>query len=316
LVWPLAVVVVAAIVVPALNDAYYEGLAVSALIVVTLAVSWNITGGFGGQLSFGHAAFYGLGAYSAGDVVNHLQGRPTLVVVTAALGAAVLVGVGSSILVSPGFRSRGPYFAILTLAIAESFELLGQYFLPGKANGLLVHAPFGIDNHTPYYVALGVAAVAVAVSAWVRRSRLGIGLFAIRDDLEAAASVGIPTVRVRAAAFAVSAGIAGAAGGVYGLTQIFVDPPTVFDASLSVLPVLIVTLGGTGTIAGPVLGALLWAALNDEMSQHTANSGYTTLVYGVLLVLLAILLPNGLMGLRQHAPVLRSRIGSGEGRHP
>ncbi|MGC4108827.1 MAG: branched-chain amino acid ABC transporter permease [Nocardioides sp.] len=304
LVWPLAVLVVTAVAVPAMNDAYYEGLAVSALILVTLATSWNITGGFGGQLSFGHAAFYGVGAYTAGDVVTHLQSRGMAGVVIALL-AAVLAGAVSSVLVLPGFRSQGPYFAILTLAVAESFQLLGQYFLPGKANGLLVRTPFGPDDHRPFYLALGVAAVAVAVAVVVRRTRLGIGLFAIRDDLEAAASVGVPTVRVRAAAFAVSAGVAGAAGGVYALTQIFVDPPTVFDASLSVLPVLIVTLGGTGTIAGPVLGALLWAGLNDEMSQHTANSGYTTLVYGVLLVALAILLPSGLMGLRRYLPLGR-----------
>lgn len=308
LIWPLTVLVLAAVVVPAVNNAYYEGLAVSALILVTLATSWNITGGFGGQLSFGHAAFYGLGAYTAGYVVTHMaQGMAGVLI---ALVCSVAVGAASSVLVLPGFRSQGPYFAILTLAVAESFQLLGQYFLPGRSNGLLVRTPFGIDDHRPYYVALGVAACAVAVAVVVRRSRLGVGLFAIRDDLEAAASVGVPTVRVRATAFLISAGVAGAAGGVYALTQIFIDPPTVFDASLSVLPVLIVTLGGTGTIAGPVLGALVWAGLNDLMSQYTANSGYTTAVYGLLLVALAILLPSGVMGLRNHLPVdaLRRRI--------
>lgn len=285
-----------AVAVPVLGGPYYEALAISALILVILATGWNVIGGYGGQLSFGHAAFYGLGAYAAGWFVTEVS-LPLAVALPCAILLAMAVAALSSVLVIPGFRSRGPYFAILTLAVAESFLLLGQYFLPGGQSGIFVTPVFGRGENLPYWLVLGITLAAVAASALVLRSRLGSGLRAVRSDLAAAASVGVPTLRVRVAGFAISAAIAGVAGALYALTQALVNPTTVFDPSLSVVPVLLVTLGGTGTVLGPVLGALLWAVLNDALSNITTNTGYSTIVYGGLLVLLAVFLPNGLLGL-------------------
>ena len=281
---------------PLLGSDYYTGLATTALIYVVLATSWNIVGGFGGQLSFGHAAFFGMGGYATAEVVSHTN-MPMLATVVLGLLAAAVIGGVTSLLVLPGFRARGAYFAILTLAVAECCQLLGQYVLPGGSNGLILRPVFGVGVVVPYFVAVVIAVAAVTVAVLIRRGHLGQALSAIRSDIEAAASVGINTVRVRAVAFAVSAALAGAAGGLFILTETFIDPATAFDTNFSVLAVLMVILGGSGTIVGPVIGAILWSVINDILTNVSANGGYSTLVYGVLLTALAVLLPQGIAGL-------------------
>ena len=291
---------------PMLGSDYYTGLATTALIYVVLATSWNVVGGFGGQLSFGHAAFFGMGGYAAAEVVSHTS-LPTLPTVVLSLVAAALIGGVTSILVIPGFRARGAYFAILTLAVAECCQLLGQYVLPGGSNGLILRPVFGVGVVVPYFVAVVIAIAAVGAAVVIRRGHLGKALSAIRSDMEAAASVGINTVRVRAVAFAISAAMAGAAGGLFILTETFIDPATAFDTNFSVLAVLMVILGGSGTIAGPVIGAILWSVLNDILTNVSANGGYSTLLYGLLLTGMAVLLPQGIAGL--YARLRGSRRG-------
>jgi len=290
-----AVVGLAAVLVPAMGDAYYESLAVSALVLVVMGTGWNIVGGYGGQLSFGHAAFYGLGAYAAAEFVNRSE-MGSYATATGAIVVAALVGATASLLMIPGYRSRGAYFAILTLAVAQFFLILGPSVLPGGSQGVFIDLVFDIDSHGAYWTAVTVAVLAVLISLAVRRSRLGSGLFAIRDDMDAAASVGVPTFRIRLQAFAISGGVTGAAGGLYATTQFIVDAPTVFSPMLAVLPVLIVTLGGIGTVAGPVIGALIWSVLEYYLTNSSVEAGYSTLVYGSLLVILAIALPKGLLG--------------------
>ena len=258
---------------------------------VTVSIAWNILGGFGGQVSFGFAVFYGLGAYAAALAVN--SGLPAFLALLLSAGVAVL----ASLLIGlPTFRLRGPYFAIATIGVSESVRvLMTNVSLTGGASGyrILETGPFRQLHH--FYISLALAVVALAASVEVRRSRFGLALIAIREDEDAASDLGVNPFRTKLLAHAFAAALTGAAGGVYAQYAAFIHPQGVFAFSIGVAILLMPIIGGVGTIWGPVVGGVVYGLIHDELVASFPQ--LHLLIYGSLLILIVLFEPAGLYGL-------------------
>ncbi|MBV8202704.1 MAG: branched-chain amino acid ABC transporter permease, partial [Acidobacteria bacterium] len=279
------------------------------LVWVTASVAWNLLGGFGGQVSFGFAVFYGLGAYAAAVALN--AGLDPLSSCLLAAGVAV----AASLLIGlPTFRLRGPYFAIATIGVSEAVRVvMTNVPATGGASGYRVmeKGPFHQLQH--FYSALALAAGAVAISMWVRRSRLGLALVAVREDEEAAADLGVDPLRTKLAAHAIAAALTGAAGGLHARYAAYVNPQGEFAFAISVAILLMPIIGGVGTIWGPVLGAGIYGLVHDEIVA--AFPQVHLLIYGSLLILIVLFEPAGIVGLaarlaRAAGRRRRGRIGA------
>lgn len=258
---------------------------------VTVSIAWNILGGFGGQVSFGFAVFYGLGAYAAALAVN--SGLPTVLALLLSAGVAVLA---SLVIGLPTFRLRGPYFAIATIGVSESVRvLMTNVSMTGGASGyrILETGPFRQLDH--FYISLALAALALAASAQVRRSRFGLALIAIREDEDAASDLGVNPFRTKLLAHALAAALTGAAGGVYAQYAAFIHPQGVFAFSIGVAILLMPIIGGVGTIWGPVVGGVVYGLIHDELVASFPQ--LHLLIYGSLLILIVLFEPAGLYGL-------------------
>lgn len=258
---------------------------------VTVSIAWNILGGFGGQVSFGFAVFYGLGAYAAALAVN--SGLPTVLALLLSAGVAVLA---SLVIGLPTFRLRGPYFAIATIGVSESVRvLMTNVSMTGGASGyrILETGPFRQLDH--FYISLALAVLALAASVEVRRSRFGLALIAIREDEDAASDLGVNPFRTKLLAHALAAALTGAAGGVYAQYAAFIHPQGVFAFSIGVAILLMPIIGGVGTIWGPVVGGVVYGLIHDELVASFPQ--LHLLIYGSLLILIVLFEPAGLYGL-------------------
>ncbi len=268
---------------------------------VAASVGWNILGGFAGQVSFGFAVFYGLGAYATAVGINSGL-SPYL---TYPLGAAV-AAVASLLIGLPTFRLRGPYFAIATIGVGEAVRVvMSNIDFTGGASGYRIdeHGPFRQAEH--YYTALALAALAVGVSMAVRWSRFGLGLRAIRDDQDAAADSGVNPYASKLAAHAIAAALTGAAGGVFARYAAFIDPEGVFGFQRSVGILLMPVIGGVNTIWGPVIGGGVYGVIEEELVARFPQ--LHLLLYGVLVMLIILFEPGGVMGLLERARRLVER---------
>lgn len=262
---------------------------------IVTSVAWNIIGGFAGQVSFGFAVFYGLGAYTAALMIN--SGRNPLFAVLGAAGIAVLA---SFLIGLPTFRLRGPYFAIATIGVTEAVRVvMSNLQITGGASGyqIVEHGIFRQLEH--YYSALVAVAVAVAISAVVARSRFGLALRAIKQDEDAAAAVGVNPYYFKLWAHAIAAALTGVAGAIHARYAVFIDPSSgaggvfAFHTGISIL--LMPVIGGIGTIWGPVLGGAIFGIVEEELVVNFPQ--IHLLLYGSLLILIILLEPDGLMGL-------------------
>jgi branched-chain amino acid transport system permease protein len=264
---------------------------------VALAQAWNIIGGFTGYASFGQVAFFGIGAYTTAVLMNNYH-----VSFWIAMPAAVVGGVVFAVLIGlPLLRLRGHYFAIATLGAAEGAREVVNNITPVTGGGLGITIPtFGSQVPTPYFGKPGfylgfliLGALSVAVSALLARSRFGYAMVAVHEDEAAAAAVGINTTAVKVVAFAVSAAIVACAGAFYAFQQIEFYPTDVFDASFTVLMVIMVMIGGGGSILGPLVGA---AGL-ELLSQYLRiNLGaYNQLIFGAIIVAVVVFFPQGVV---------------------
>ena len=275
-------------------------------VSIAASVGWNILGGFAGQVSFGFAVFYGLGAYTTAVGIN--EGLSPYLTYPMAGAVAAL----ASLLVGlPTFRLRGPYFAIATIGVSEATRvIMTNLEITGGSSGYRIteRVPFRQTEH--YYTGLALAALAVLVSILVRHSRFGLGLRAIRDDQDAAADSGVNPFASKLAAHAVAAGLTGAAGGVYARYAAFIDPEGVFGFPRSVGILLMPVIGGVNTIWGPVIGGGVYGVIEEELVARFPQ--IHLLLYGVLVILIILFEPGGLMGLLGHARrlILRRRVGS------
>jgi branched-chain amino acid transport system permease protein len=260
-------------------------------LFVAQGVAWNILGGFAGYVSFGHAVFFGLGAYTT--ALLWLGGWPPILTYP----AAGLVAAAFSLVVGvPTLRLVGPYFSIATIGVGEAMRILMLNLdrITGGASGL--NLPTSVPSKGWFYlVALMFAAVAIAVAAGIRRSQFGLALVALRMDLEAAEGLGVPTALFKNIAHIASACIVGACGGLYATYLQYVHPDTVFSFTQSISLVLIALIGGIGTVWGPVAGGVVFYIVQDYL--QTRYPTFHLLVYGALLIVILLFEPNGLMGL-------------------
>ncbi|OZI73818.1 branched-chain amino acid ABC transporter permease [Bordetella genomosp. 2] len=277
------------------------------LLFAAMAQAWNIVGGLANQISLGHAAFFGLGAYTSTLLLMRLGISPWLGMVAAMAVAAV----AGALLSLPTMRLRGHYFALATLAFGEVMRAIANTWasLTGGPVGISVPYSDGsfvlmqFKSSIPYYyLMLGAVVVATLVFAAISRSRLGYRLRAVKANPQAAEVIGVDTVRTRILAAVISAALMGACGTLYAQFIFFFDPDTVFSlAGISVRVALICIVGGIGTVAGPLVGALLIIPLeelfNDWLSGQSA--GVSQLAYGLILVAIILLEPRGLMALWQ-----------------
>ena len=276
-------------------------IATQAVIWALLAASWDLLSGYTGQVSFGHAGFFALGAYTAAAASKHLGLSPWLGL---ALGAAVaaVVGLGTGF---PALRLRGHYLALVTLALAELIRLTAQNWLA------VTGGPFGIYDfgsftglpatgipraQAVYLIVAAIVGAGVGAMLYVcRRTRAGRAFRAIREDEVLAESLGINTTAYKLLAFGLSSGLAGLAGTLYAY-YIQLVSPTVATAATTSLVIGMAVFGGLGTIWGPALGALLLYAINEGL--RFIGVVYNLVAVGLVIMVFVIFLPRGLAGLR------------------
>ena len=282
------------------DDTYYQNMIIISLVFAVGASGLNIITGFTGYVSLGQSAFIGLGGYTIGVLATKFDTvSPWLWVPAAGLvAAAVAVGLG---LVS--LRSRGPAFVIITVAFLFLMQQVAVNWedVTGGTAGLLLPLPtWGIDviNWPFYYALVAILAVQLLMTWWIRRSKFGMGLIAIREDETKAATIGINLPVHKVAAFVASSVFVGMAGAVYGYYLTFIDPLGMFAILISVQIILTLLVGGKATLWGPVLGAFLIEPLNETVNNSlgTLGGGNARLfLFGGLLMAVVVFLPNGIL---------------------
>lgn len=273
-----------------------------ALYATLLAQSWNLLGGYGGQFSFGHALFFGTGAYV--QAVAQISGgiNPWLALALAvAVAAAVGLFVGA---LTFRYGLRGSYFALVTLAFAEVFRILAvSVGFTGGGVGLMLPLRESIgnlqfDSRRGYvFLVLAFVVAGLLVTAWLRHSRFGAYLQAVRDNEDAARAIGVDPFRIKLGAITLSGAFMGAAGAFYVQVFQYIDPGIAFGLNVSVEALVGAIVGGMGTLWGPVLGALVLHALGDVTRNLFGQMpGINLVIYGAVLVLIVMFLPRGIAG--------------------
>ena len=272
------------------------------LYAALLSQAWNILGGYGGQLSFGHALFFGVGAYAQALGQLNLGINPWLALPMAiALGALVGLAVGG---LTFRYGLKGSYFALVTLAFAEVFRILAlSVSFTGGGVGLMVPLQEGLANmqfgsrRGYIYLLLAFVLLALAVTAWLRHSRFGAYLQAVRDNEDAARAIGVNPLRVKLGGIALSAAFMSAAGSFYVQVFQYIDPGIAFGSAVSVEALVGAIVGGLGTLWGPVLGAVTLHALSDLTRNLFGElPGISMVIYGVVLIVIVMFLPRGITG--------------------
>ncbi|GAA1847904.1 branched-chain amino acid ABC transporter permease [Pseudonocardia ailaonensis] len=287
-----ALLVVVTVVLALGDDSYGITFWRTILMTVTLAVTWNLIGGLAGQHSFAHPIMFGVGAYVGTAVLGAAPAMPLWIVVI--LGALAATAV--SVLLTPAFRARGPYFAILTIAASEGLRVAGNAFFPGGSAGQYVPITASPSDSGLLVYAIVITLVAIVLHHVVDESPIGSGLRMLAIDESAAAAVGVPTTRLKVTAFVLGAPCVGAFGVVYMAGATFVDPNTVFNLNYAVLAVLTTLLGGVGLLWGAVFGAVVWQLVTKQLSDSIQNPGIATMVNGAALLVVILVLPGGIVG--------------------
>jgi branched-chain amino acid transport system permease protein len=261
---------------------------------------WNIFSGYSGYIALGHAVFFGIGQYSSALLTNHLKIPPgwdsfALLPVAGGLAGLAAIPIGFILL-----RVRKHTFIVLTIAVMFIFQLFAFNLRSwtGGSQGLQMPFPTWTGsyfNKPFYYVGLGASAVALVTSWWVRRSKFGLGLLAIRDDEDRARSLGVHTTRTKLIAFVISAIFVGAAGAIYAPFVGSVFPQFAFDPSFDLALAVMAFTGGLGTLVGPALGALVIGSAQQYFLLQFGGANTFLIVYGLLFVLILRLLPGGVV---------------------
>ena len=277
-------------VVPHGLSVYLRSFAMFTMMYVVLALSWNIISGFTGYTSFGHVAFYGIGAYACAILVADYSWPwvPTLFV------GAFVAGVVAVAIGYPVLRLKGPYFAIAMLGTAEGTRVVATVWDSLTHGGLGISLPNIENSMSTYYAMLVLMLITTAVAYVVGHSRFGIRLNAIREDEVAAEALGINVTGYKLVAFALSAVFPAVAGGIQAYKVLYIDPQAVFFVQITIAMALMAMLGGKGTVIGPIIGAvLLYAA--QELTWVKLPTAHL-IAYGVFIIVVARFMPRGLMG--------------------
>jgi branched-chain amino acid transport system permease protein len=280
---------------------FYLNMIFMILLFAALSGAWNILGGFGGQLSLGHSAFFGVGAYTS-SLLFVKCGIPPILGMFAGLGMAFILAALVGI---PCFRLKGPFFSLATIAIAEVLQLLAVYFkgITEGSEGLsipfqpsLYHLTFESRNRYAL-VAYCFALFVLAISYGVQRSRLGYQLAALRDEDQAAESLGVNTMRTKMAALLISGGLTAMGATIYSQYILFLEPHSEFSINTSVNLALISMIGGLGTSIGPLIGSFLLIPLQEFLRTWIGGKyqGLHFVIYGGLLITVVMFMPQGII---------------------
>ena len=299
----VAAVTIAAVLLPlASSNPAHLNLAILVLMAAQLGVAWNLLGGYAGQVSLGHAAFYGVGAYTSTLLLLNFGVNPWLGMLAGGLVAAALsFAFGWSC-----FRLKGHYFAMATIAVVEIVQIVfTNWEYAGAAVGLTIPmnqrgwgAMVFADKQPYYLLALGLLLLTLATTWAVERSHVGYYLRAIKDEPDAARSIGIRIARYKQVALALSAFFTALGGSLYAQKELYIDPGSVLTTALSIKMALVSILGGVGTMFGPVIGAVVLTTIEELTRAAFGGSGRgtDTMIYAGLIVLIAVYYPSGLVG--------------------
>ena len=304
--WAAVVMFAAAALTPmVVRDAFLLDSVILILLWGALSAAWNVAGGYAGQVSLGHAAFFGIGAYAAALMSARYAQSPWLGL---AVGVALSVAAGALI----GYlsnRLKGPYFALSTIAFAEVLKIVASRWRGFTAGSEGVPVPYrpgfwtlGLGHVAWLYVILVLAVGCYLLQVFLERSRVGYQLAGVREDEDAAEALGIATRRRKVQAIVVSAALTSACGSLWAQYVGFVDPSHVFSIDLSVRFALNSIIGGMGTALGPFLGSLLITSLETYLRAtfsgvEASFSGIYLIIYGVVLILIVRFAPEGLTGI-------------------
>jgi len=316
-----AALVAAAFVPLFVSSGYWLDFLVLTMFIAILGQGWNILGGYGGQFSFGHAVFFGTGAYVQVILQAKFGWSPWLAIPPALLGG-VLVGLLIGFL-SFRYGLRGSYFALVTLAFAEAFRVIatsiditdggqGLYLALNRDPDRALAALQFVDVAGYYYFALILTAISLTTAWLIERTRFGAQLVAVREDEDAAEALGINAFAVKMRAIAISGALTASAGILYVQKFLLMDPLIAYGPSKSVEALVAAIIGGMGTVFGPLVGSAVLHTIGELTKELTVALGYNQpgldlIIYGVLLVLMLAFMPYGLMGLFRAA---RRRVAS------
>jgi branched-chain amino acid transport system permease protein len=298
------------------KDAAAREVGFTILLAITMAISLNIIMGYTGYVSFGHVVFYGLGGYVGMYLLNSL-GASLLVAV---LGGGAAAGLLAFLLGKAILRLRGAYFALVTIGVNEAVRTFIANFKPfGGPTGIelqfSIYKPYGGPAQAlwlTYYAVVAIAVFAVVFSYFVKSSKFGLGLMSIREDEDAAEVLGIVTPNIKTMAFVFSAILPGMLGVLFFFKNGNVEPRDAFRLGFSIESLVMIMLGGQGTLLGPVIGALGYQRLRGLLLTSNAMIGswalkdFQLVISGLLMLLIILFIPAGLIGwLRQRIPALR-----------
>lgn len=318
----LAVFALIALLPAVVHSDFWMNLAIMTLYSALLGQAWNILGGYGGQFSFGHAAFFGTGAYAVAVFQVQLGINPWIGLVAGgvlAMAVAAFIGFASF-----RYGLRGSYFALVTLAFAEVLRILSNSVpFTGAGVGILIPLKRGIGNFQfeskagYFYVIWAMALAAFVVTWWIGNSRFGASLTAVRDNENAARALGVNAFRVKMGAIVLSGLFAGLAGVFYAQYFLYLDPNIAYGPSISVETLLVPIIGGMGTLFGPLLGAAALHAISQITSDVMGEvPGISLALYGALLVVMILFMPRGLSGILNWLPAHKRRKAAvAESRH-
>jgi len=284
---------------PALRpDVYYLSALFTLFMYAALACGWNIFGGYTGYMNFGHAAFFGIGAYTSAFLLVRYGLSPFYTAIIGGILAAILAAIISW----PCLRLRGPYFVLVTLCLGLAVRVVViNLEFTGSSQGLwlrLLPVSIFVNRVIFYETMLGILLVTILIAMWIERSKFGLGLRSIRQDEDSAETQGVNATQLKIAAFIISAFLAGIVGSIYAYYRTYIHPDFIFDISISVLVVLMSLLGGCNTWVGPVIGAGILVFINEFLTAYTGiGAEISRIIYGLLLVVVIMYLPNGLIGL-------------------
>lgn len=276
-------------VIPFHSTDYIVSVLLDILTWIGLTESWIILSGFTGYISLGHSAFFGIGAYVMAISWLKLP-YPLIILISAASSMALAFAIGFPVL-----RVRGPYFVILTLGLSEFAKYI---FINYEVNvkGTVGRIMLGVPNiRTLYFSLLIIAIVTILCAYLIKRSRFGYGLFSIREDEDAAESLGIDTSIYKWLAFGISAFFPGAIGATMALRRTYIDPYSVFDPIVSFQIIVMAFFGGMGKLHGPVLGACILTLISEFLWARYPH--YYLIILGVILVFIVKFMPSGILGI-------------------
>jgi branched-chain amino acid transport system permease protein len=296
--WLIVAAVLTFVIARLIDNAYFYFAGYVVLQYVVLATAWNILGGYTGYVNFGISAFIALGAYST-VVLHKLTNLPLIVMILVGGGVSGLVGLGTGYLT---LRLRGTFFGIATLAMAVVVQtLVTNWEFVGGSRGAYIIRPakvayLGIDYiQYLFLMMLGLCVLAVGIARAIEKSRLGYGFATIRDDELAAEASGVPTLRLKLIATALSGGLMGMAGAPLPYYVTYLDPASAFSLSYAVNTIAMPLIGGTSSWLGPILGAILLGTL-QQVATVTISSAWSLLIVGVMLVVFVVAAPKGIIG--------------------